>query len=211
MGEGLRKRIIESSIEIFAKKGFHQTKVDEIANNLNIAKGTVYLYFKSKEDLLHAAIEYTFNEMLEFYKPNYDLTFEENLRNILLNNYQHLKTNKELYSLFFTQMYNLRKDIKTYEEKMKFLVDMHRKIFDMIKELLLIAKREGIINDEDDVSNLALLLNYLIEGTMRTLGIYVLGLSYFEKNIKLFSGTPEDFIDYTVKFIKRALTSKRYV
>jgi len=47
-----KKLIIESAIKLFAENGFHNTSVQEIANHAQISKGTVYLYFDSKEDLL---------------------------------------------------------------------------------------------------------------------------------------------------------------
>jgi TetR/AcrR family fatty acid metabolism transcriptional regulator len=46
-----RERIIDAAIKLFARLGYHQTKLDEVAKQAEIAKGTLYLYFKSKEDL----------------------------------------------------------------------------------------------------------------------------------------------------------------
>lgn len=49
----VRKRIIESAVECFARTGFDRTKMDDIANLSDVSKGTLYLYFKSKEDLFY--------------------------------------------------------------------------------------------------------------------------------------------------------------
>jgi TetR/AcrR family transcriptional repressor of uid operon len=49
----LREKILESAIECFAKTGFDRTKMDDIANLSDVSKGTLYLYFKSKEDLFY--------------------------------------------------------------------------------------------------------------------------------------------------------------
>jgi len=46
-----RQRIIEAAIKLFTRLGYHQTKLDEVASQAEVAKGTLYLYFKSKEDL----------------------------------------------------------------------------------------------------------------------------------------------------------------
>lgn len=43
--------IIETSIKLFAQKGYHATSIQEIANQSNVSKGAFYLYFESKEDL----------------------------------------------------------------------------------------------------------------------------------------------------------------
>ncbi len=47
-----RERILAAAMELFARKGFDRTTVDEIVNKAGIAKGTFYIYFKSKEDLI---------------------------------------------------------------------------------------------------------------------------------------------------------------
>ena len=52
-----RTRIIDAAVEVFAEKGFHQSRVTDIATLANVADGTIYLYFKSKEDLLLSVFE----------------------------------------------------------------------------------------------------------------------------------------------------------
>ncbi len=54
------KLIIETSIKLFATKGFNATSVQEIVNECDISKGAFYLYFKSKESLLLAIMNYYF-------------------------------------------------------------------------------------------------------------------------------------------------------
>ncbi|WP_064094283.1 TetR/AcrR family transcriptional regulator [Rossellomorea aquimaris] len=54
------KLIIETSIKLFATKGFNATSVQEIVNECDISKGAFYLYFKSKEALLLAIMSYYF-------------------------------------------------------------------------------------------------------------------------------------------------------
>lgn len=64
-----RTTIIKTAIQLFAEKGFHSTSIQEIADAAGIAKGSMYLYFKSKDDLLlsiygyyQRAFENIFNE-----------------------------------------------------------------------------------------------------------------------------------------------------
>jgi TetR/AcrR family fatty acid metabolism transcriptional regulator len=49
--------ILEAAIKIFAEKGFHISKIQNIAVMANIATGSVYLYYKSKEAILAAIFE----------------------------------------------------------------------------------------------------------------------------------------------------------
>ena len=50
--EGKRERILEAAIKVFAAEGFYNAKVSQIAHEAGVADGTIYLYFKSKDDLL---------------------------------------------------------------------------------------------------------------------------------------------------------------
>jgi AcrR family transcriptional regulator len=46
-----RNRILIAAVKVFSRKGFHETKVDEIAQLADVGKGTVYEYFSSKAEL----------------------------------------------------------------------------------------------------------------------------------------------------------------
>jgi len=52
-----RERILSSAMRVFASKGFYQSKVSDIAADAGVADGTIYLYFKSKDDLLISLFE----------------------------------------------------------------------------------------------------------------------------------------------------------
>lgn len=55
-GEVRRKEILIAARELFIKKGYEQTSVNNILKMVNIAKGTFYYYFPSKEEVLEAII-----------------------------------------------------------------------------------------------------------------------------------------------------------
>jgi TetR/AcrR family transcriptional regulator, cholesterol catabolism regulator len=56
--ERKRRRIVEAATELFTRHGYRRVSVDEIAQQAQVAKGTVYLYFQNKADLLlHAVAE----------------------------------------------------------------------------------------------------------------------------------------------------------
>ena len=49
-----KERILETALKLFARKGFHSTSMQEIAEESNVAKGSLYTYFQSKDDLLYS-------------------------------------------------------------------------------------------------------------------------------------------------------------
>jgi TetR/AcrR family fatty acid metabolism transcriptional regulator len=51
-----RRRILQAATALFVKNGYRKTSLDEVARAAGVAKGTLYLYFKSKPDLLMQAV-----------------------------------------------------------------------------------------------------------------------------------------------------------
>lgn len=47
-----RRRILDAAVAVFAQHGFYNAKVSQIAKEAGVADGTIYLYFKNKEDIL---------------------------------------------------------------------------------------------------------------------------------------------------------------
>ena len=56
--------ILQAAEELFLERGFYDTSVDDIAARVGIAKGTVYLHFPSKEELVLALFERNLNQFL---------------------------------------------------------------------------------------------------------------------------------------------------
>ena len=63
--EDRRKAIIDAAVVVFAKKGFFGARVSEIAEQAQVADGTIYLYFKSKDDLLISLFEEKMQEIIQ--------------------------------------------------------------------------------------------------------------------------------------------------
>ncbi len=67
-GGDKRERILSAAVRVFAKNGFYATRVSEVAKAAGVADGTIYLYFKSKEDLLVSLFESRVEKLLSFMK-----------------------------------------------------------------------------------------------------------------------------------------------
>ncbi len=59
-----REAILRAAIKVFAQKGYFNSKVADIAKEAGIADGTVYLYFKSKEEILHSVFDRAMEEFI---------------------------------------------------------------------------------------------------------------------------------------------------
>jgi AcrR family transcriptional regulator len=68
-----KKQIMDSSMHLFAHKGYYATSMQEIAEDCGIAKGSIYKYFQSKEELFLEIFDACHNEMMQqAYKINGD-------------------------------------------------------------------------------------------------------------------------------------------
>ncbi len=55
-----KSQIITAAEDVFTKKGFSEARMDDIADETGLSKGTLYLYFKSKDDLIIAILDRIF-------------------------------------------------------------------------------------------------------------------------------------------------------
>ena len=60
-----RREIIQAARELFQSKDYESTTMQAIMEELNIAKGTIYHYFASRENLLEAVVEDVIDEQLK--------------------------------------------------------------------------------------------------------------------------------------------------
>ena len=60
-----REAILRAAIKVFARKGYFNSKVADVAGEAGIADGTVYLYFKSKDEILHSIFDRAMAEFIE--------------------------------------------------------------------------------------------------------------------------------------------------
>ncbi len=61
---GKRETILRAAIKVFAHSGYFNAKVSDIAGEAGIADGTVYLYFKSKDEILHSIFDRAMSEFI---------------------------------------------------------------------------------------------------------------------------------------------------
>src|ERR1700704_6952388 len=59
-----RGAILRAAIRVFANNGYFNSKVADIAREAGVADGTVYLYFKSKEEILHSIFDRSMEEAI---------------------------------------------------------------------------------------------------------------------------------------------------
>ncbi len=62
--KGTRDRILDAALDIFSRKGYHSTRLDEIVEEAHVSKGSIYFHFPNKEKLFLALVD-QFADLLE--------------------------------------------------------------------------------------------------------------------------------------------------
>lgn len=136
--EERRKNIIEKAKQLFDEKGFQQTSVDDITLSLNVAKGTFYYYFKSKEDVLNAVVDDIVADdvtVVAVIKKRTDLTALEKLREIRL-----------ILSKRYREYYGFleRSEIlHNYEIRMRWVMESFQQKAPLISEIIAQGVKDG--------------------------------------------------------------------
>lgn len=78
--ERRRRRILQAATELFMQQGYRKTSMDEVARRAGVAKGTVYLYFRTKAELMTQAIVDEKKRYIVKLKPVLEAPSDQRLR-----------------------------------------------------------------------------------------------------------------------------------
>lgn len=95
-----RQEIIDSARELFQSKGIKNTSMNDIAENIGVAKGLIYYYFSSKEELLRAVLDELIGDVDKALKDvaKNNLDFFRKLSTILNIYFKSIQTNQAILS-----------------------------------------------------------------------------------------------------------------
>jgi TetR/AcrR family fatty acid metabolism transcriptional regulator len=119
---GKRKKkdqIIEAAVDVFAEKGFFNAKVTDVAKKAKVADGTIYNYFKSKDDLLINLFEIKMEGILTQFKKKIVETNDpvENLKEFVTLHFNIIKNDKKLAEVFQVELRQSTKFLKNYHNQ----------------------------------------------------------------------------------------------
>jgi len=110
-----REAILRAAITVFAHNGYFNSKVADIAKEAGVADGTVYLYFKSKEEILHSIFDRNMAEGIAHGRAQLEAVSDprEKLRRIATLHLERLGADRDLAVVFQVE---LRGSTKFMEE-----------------------------------------------------------------------------------------------
>jgi TetR/AcrR family transcriptional regulator, fatty acid metabolism regulator protein len=110
-----REAILRAATRVFARNGYFGSKVADIARDAGVADGTVYLYFKSKEEILHSIFDRGMEEAITEGRKQFETITDprEKLRRIAHLHLERLGADRDLAIVFQVE---LRSTTKFMEE-----------------------------------------------------------------------------------------------
>ena len=156
----VRDKILQAAIQSFSQTGFDRTKMEDIAKRLGLSKGTIYLYFESKEDLFLGICDY----YLKLMKERQDSTVFSRREDLLLDaerfydEFQELEqgNDKVMLEMVVESSRNSKLRRGMYEHRLK--------VYDAVVDHLNKHIEKGIIRKDVDASGLASAFVALYDG-----------------------------------------------
>jgi len=139
-----RKRaILDAALTVFSRKGYAATAVDDVAEEARIAKGTLYLYFKSKEALYLAALASDIRAMIAAGRNEMEKTddLRDKLRAFLRVRMEYCRSRQEFLRIYLAEYGSLFVKTAPSRELVDLLQDNIRYVSTVIRR----ASRRGEI------------------------------------------------------------------
>ncbi|MGE6488232.1 TetR/AcrR family transcriptional regulator [Paenisporosarcina sp. NPDC076898] len=152
------KQIIDAAVVVIAENGYHQAQVSKIAKQAGVADGTIYLYFKNKEDILISVFQEKMGLFVENLKKiiSDGSTSSEKLLKMVENHFRVLATDHHLAIVTQLELRQSNKEIRM-------------KINEVLKEYLMLLDDiliEGLENGEFQEELDIRLARHMVFGTI---------------------------------------------
>ncbi len=111
--------IIDAAIKVFAHKGFYNSKVADVAKQAGVADGTIYLYFKNKDDLLISLFETKMEQILPRFQQVLDqqISPPEKLARFIQLHFEMIEEDQDLAEVFQVELRQSSKFLKDYHNQ----------------------------------------------------------------------------------------------
>jgi TetR/AcrR family transcriptional regulator, fatty acid metabolism regulator protein len=134
-------RILESAVKVFARHGFHQSTVAQIAKEAGVADGTIYLYFKNKDDILVNFFSFKAKQVFDRFRKEVARGADSltKLRNLIRVHLGEFQRDPDMAIVYHVETHQIS---RRAEEQIR---DMGKTYHDIISEIVEEGQQEGLI------------------------------------------------------------------
>jgi TetR/AcrR family fatty acid metabolism transcriptional regulator len=137
-------QILEAAVKVFARQGFHQSTVAQIAKEAGVADGTIYLYFKNKDDILVQFFSFRAKQVFESFREEVDRAQNslDKLRNLIHRHLAEFQRDRDGAIVYQVETHQ---NSRLAEAQIKEMSKMYR---DLISEIVEQGQQEGTIRKD---------------------------------------------------------------
>jgi TetR/AcrR family fatty acid metabolism transcriptional regulator len=138
------QRILEAAARVFARQGFHQATVSQVAREAGVADGTIYLYFKNKDDILNQHFIFKTQQVFARFRGAVDRAGSsiEKLCNLIRAHLAEFQRDPDMAVIY---MVETRQTNRLAEEAIRAMAKMYQ---DLISEIVEQGQQEGSIRKD---------------------------------------------------------------
>jgi len=136
--------ILEAAIKVFAEQGFHQATISQIAREAGVADGTIYLYFKNKEDIMVNFFGYKTKQVFGRFREEVDKAdnARDKLRLLIKRHLEEFQRDRNMAVLYQTET---RRFSRMCEEQIR---EMSKLYLDLVSEIVESGQDEGLMRKD---------------------------------------------------------------
>ena len=133
--------ILEAAVKVFASQGYYQSTVARIAKEAGVADGTIYLYFKNKEDILVNFFQYKTRQVFEHFRTEVGQAQGglEKLRRLIRRHLAEFQQDRDMAILYQVGTHQIDR-IAEYQIR-----EMSKMYQDLVSEIVEAGQQEGTI------------------------------------------------------------------
>lgn len=150
------KKILEAATKVFARHGFYSSRVADIAEEAGVASGTIYLYFRNKEDLIICIFEEAVQDLLKHLHGIEGRSPENDLKNLIKQHLLRMEDDQHLARVFQIQLRQANPHIR------QGIGTPLKDYFNFIEAVLERGKEEGVFRQDQETR----LMRKMVFGTL---------------------------------------------
>ena len=156
-------KILNAATKVFAKKGFFNARISDIAKEAKVADGTIYLYFNNKFDILISVFDEEISNMINQVNKLIDKEDDpKRMLELFINKHlAMMKKNRNLAEVIQIELRQACKIVKNYRN------DKFYEYLDIIGTIIQLGQEQGIFRSEVDPEITKRFLFGALDGTAR--------------------------------------------
>lgn len=136
--------ILEAAVKVFAEQGFYQSTIAQVANKAGVADGTIYLYFKNKDDILSHFFSYKAKQIFDRFREDVELSDHavDKLRSLVRRHLDEFQQDRNMAVVYQVEIHQ---SSRLFEAQIKKMSGMY---LDILSEIVEQGQEEGSLRKD---------------------------------------------------------------